>query len=208
MTEPLFSQPQRLGALVGSSSHVMVHARIFDDSMVAAPPAPADYAFGAFVGLALAPTTGAPQAVGIIANSRLINPDEGYAGPRLTVPQSDNAVFAPDFLNELGVEISVLLLGTLTATHGDQAVVREVLPVGTEVYALPAASCHRFHHAADGAFQMRYTPLLQEASPGLSQALMALICQQLAALCDDEERQMMEVLRRHVAWQTTFQAMS
>ena len=49
--------------------------------------------------------------IGVIYNSQLINPEYGNYGPRLSTPSRLNTVFSPDYLNEQGVLISILLLG-------------------------------------------------------------------------------------------------
>ena len=47
--------------------------------------------------------------IGVIYNSQLINPEYGSYRPRLSTPAKLNTVFSPDYLNEQGILISILL---------------------------------------------------------------------------------------------------
>lgn len=184
-----------LGKIVSSESHLLYHVRIYDKSERADPPQSKDYAFGNFVVVN-------SSTVGVVANSRLINPEGGHFGPRLTIPHSDNAVFAPDYINEVGVSVAILLLGHLYDT-GDHNVPTQVVPVGAEVRSMTQDELKRFHHGPEKRFQMRYYPTVAESGLPFSSALMQRICDQLEPLCQAQEVRMLRVLRKNLSWQST-----
>lgn len=138
------SESVELGKIVKSDSHVRYICQVFGAGEVAAPPRPADYAFGSFVRvplragmgvgaadvapLALGPVPGSdallPSAteadawgVGVIYDTLLVNPAFGTLGPRLS-NEGQVELFSPDYLSERAVLVAILLLGTLaTSTH-------------------------------------------------------------------------------------------
>ncbi len=190
-----------LGKILSSESHLLYHVRVYDSSECAEPPSPSDYAFGRFV--LLQANDHKESAVGVVANSRLLNPEAGQFGPRLTIPHSDNAVFAPDYLNEVGVLISVLLLGRLTHEGGNHNIPTQVMPVGAEVRTLSDDELQRFHRNADERFQMRYYPIVLESRLPFASGLLQQICAQLEPQCNPEEQRMLRVLQKNLAWQST-----
>ena len=72
------------------------------------PPSDDDYGFAQFVNLPLSKTE---EIVGVIYNSLLVNPEYANFGPRLS-PKPELGNFSPDYLNEQGFLIGILLLGT------------------------------------------------------------------------------------------------
>lgn len=192
-----------LGKIVASTSHIHYEARIYDSSECSKPPQNHAYALGSFV--RIHPHNPIQQAangtiVGIIVNSRLINPDMGHYGPRLTMQQEQNAIFAPDYLNELGTLIHILLVGYLQPQGGQQGLVREVLSVSDEVQSLTSEECKRFHRSDQGRFQMHYAALVQESGIPMAHALLQTMCTQLQSICAEEkEHQMLQLLQKHFA---------
>src|SRR5919202_1658961 len=120
----------RLAKIVKSNSHVDYVGRVIDALDADEPPAASDYGFAQFVSIPLDDL----DIVGVIYNSQLANPDYGNFGPRLS-PASDLSVLSPDYLNEQGTLIGILLLGwrdpARSAFH--HAVPRRVIPVNQEV---------------------------------------------------------------------------
>ncbi|MBK07666.1 MAG: hypothetical protein CL920_33330 [Deltaproteobacteria bacterium] len=197
-----------LGKILNSESHLLYNARIYDESECSAPPKRQDYAFGTFVLMQphqdTAEDTHREKIVGIISNSRLLNPESGNFGPRLTIPHEQNAVFAPDYLNEVGVVVSILLLGQLRPDQsGKQGVPPHVLPVGCTVRTLSTEEYKGFHYDENGRFQLRYYPLLAESGPGLAGSLLSMICEQLMSVCSPPERRILTALQKNAAWQST-----
>lgn len=199
-----------IGKIVASDSHLFYHTRVFDTSEVENPPSRFDYAFGSFVSISspteqlrAAENEKAESVIGIVSNSRLINPESAYYGPRLTVPQEQNKIFAPDYINEVGVMLSVLLLGSLTTKGGLQGVPPFVLPVGCEVRTATEQQIKAFHRDSEGRFQMRYYPLLSECGPALSPALLQKVCDSLSSVATPDERRILNVIRKNMTWQST-----
>lgn len=190
-----------LGKIVSSESHLLYHVRIFDASECAIPPKPKDFSLGTFV--AISNADAAELIVGIVANTRLINPEGGHFGPRLTIPHEQNAVFAPDYLSDVGVLISVLLLGRISNEAGVQGIPPTVLPVGSEAKVLPNEEIVSFHKDQRGRFQMRYYPLLMEMGPGFSMTLIQSVCDTLDGLLEHDEKRILSVVRKNVVWQNS-----
>ena len=73
--------------------------------------------------------------VGLIYDTLLVNPEYGSLGPRLS-PPAELSVLSPDYLNEQGVLVGVLLLGWRDAGGTHHTVPRRVIPVGQEIFRM------------------------------------------------------------------------
>lgn len=189
----------RIGKIVTSRSHLDYVAQIYNPGEVARPPEPASYAFGRFVRLER-------DAVGLIYDSQLQNPDFGAFGPRLTSSPAEARVFTPDLLNEQATLVSLLILGHFEGEHGVQGMPREVLGVHTEVEILDEEGFMRFHRDPTGRLQLRYMPLVQAQGGPASMTLLLSILDRLNLLFP-EERARLGVLRNALNWQRTIGAM-
>ena len=143
----------KIARIVSSNSHIDYVARIIDTLDVAAPPSAEDFGFAQFVKLPLEDET---QMVGVIYNSMLVNPEYSNFGPRLS-PKPELGSFSPDYLNEQGFLIGVLLLGAIDnrqkITHG---VPRRVVPAGQDVYKIEADEVKKFHADEGDCLQIHY----------------------------------------------------
>lgn len=189
----------RIGKIVTSRSHLDYVCQIYNPSEVARPPEPLSYAFGRFVRLE-------KDAVGIIYDSQLQNPDFGNFGPRLSSSPAEIRVFTPDLLNEQATLVSLLILGYFEGEHGVQGVPREVLPVHSEVELLEDEAFVRFHRDPSSRMQLRYMPLVQSHGGPASMTLLLSVLDRLNELCP-EERARLGVLRNALNWQRTIGAM-
>lgn len=193
----------KIASIVKSNSHVDYIGRIVDNLDSIAPPAPSDYGFAQFVRL----ETSDAKIIGVIYDTLLANPEYGSLGPRLS-PPADLSVLSPDYLNEQGILIGVLLLGWQdengTAHHG---VPRQVVPVGCGVHALSDEDEHRFHRAANGALQLHYYSQIMSHAGVFAVPLLEAIIEQLDPRCTGEERQRLCVLKKSLAWQRTINVM-
>lgn len=186
--------------IVSSNSHVDYVGRVIDRLDVETPPGAADYGFAQFVRL---PIEDGLEVVGVVYNTQLLNPEYGQFGPRLS-PRAELAVLSPDYLNEQGVIIGVLLLGW-RAESGEirQGVPRRVIPVGQEVYRMDARATEKFHRDAEGRLQLHYySQVVAHAGP-FAVPLLEAIIDQLDPLCALEERQRLCVLKKTLVWQRT-----
>lgn len=188
-----------IAKIIKSNSHVDYSARVLDSMETGQVPAAADYHFGRFVGVSV---DGA-VVVGVIYNSQLINPEYGNYGPRLSTPKELNAVFSPDYLNEQGVMIGILLLGWLDAGGSHQRIPRLVLPINAEVETLDDDSVRAFHHDSRGSLQLSYYPQVVTHAGAFTYPLLDAIVDQLEGLTAERERMRLNVLRRSLTWQQT-----
>lgn len=191
----------RIAKIVSSNSHVDYVGRIIDDLDAEDPP-PADaYGFAQFVAI----SSGASQIVGIIYDSKLINPEYANFGPRLS-PKPTLETFSPDFLNEQGILIGILLLGTLDAegmaSHG---IPRSVIPAGTDVNLLGADANAKFHRGNDGISLDYYSQVMAHAGP-LAVPLLENVIDGLLASGDAGDRDRLELLAQNLRWQRTMAA--
>lgn len=191
----------RIATIVSSNSHVDYVGRIVDELDAAEPPSPDSYGFAQFVGI----PSGDSEAVGIIYDSRLINPEYANFGPRLS-PKPTLENFSPDFLSEQGILIGILILGMInadgSASHG---VLRGVIPAGTDVMLLSSEKVERFHTGEDGINLHYYSQVVTHAGP-LAVPLLESVIEGLMNGRDKEVRDRLELLRQNLRWQRTMAA--
>jgi hypothetical protein len=190
----------KLAKIVKSNSHVDYIGRVIDALDADEPPAAADYGFAQFVSMPLDDE----EVIGVIYNSLLANPDFGNYGPRLS-PLPDLSILSPDYLNEQGLLVGILLLGWRSGAEdvNHQGVPRRVVPVNQEVYRLADEDVLRFHKAADGRVHLHYySQIITHAGP-FAVPLIEAIIEQLEPACEAEERQRLCVLKQALVWQRT-----
>ncbi len=193
----------KIASIVKSNSHVDYVGRIVDSLDTIAPPKTSDYGFAQFVGLSV----GQLEIVGVIYNTLLANPEYGNLGPRLS-PPADLSVLSPDYLNEQGVLVGILLLGWEGEEGiGHHGVPREVVPVGCAVHALSSAEMLKFHRAADEALQLHYYSQVMTHAGAFAVSLLEAIIDQLNPHCAPQEKQRLCVLKKSLAWQRTMGAL-
>ena len=205
----------KIAKIVKSNSHVDYVARVVDELDADAPPSADDYGFAQFVAV---PVSEDEEAVGVIYDTELVNPEYGSFGPRLS-SRSDLKVLSPDFLHEQGVLLGVLLLGSRSksdAKNSDasgangggawssrQGVPRRVVPVGQDVLRMTDEEVYTFHAGAGGSLQLHYfSQVLAHAGP-FAVPLVESVIEQLESACTPEERQRLCVLKKSLVWQRT-----
>lgn len=197
----------KIAKIVQSNSHVDYVGRVIDRLEADAPPHTDEYGFAQFVSVPLDDS----DVIGVIYNSQLINPDYGNYGPRLS-PLADLSVLSPDYLNEQGILIGILLLGwrehgaaaaaTARPVH-HHAVPRRIIPVNQDIYSLSDEDVQSFHRDAEGGVLLHYySQVLAHAGP-FSVPLIEAILEQLEPRCAPEERQRLCVLKQALVWQRT-----
>jgi hypothetical protein len=190
----------KLAKIVKSNSHVDYVGRVIDVLDADAPPAPSDYGFAQFVSI---PLEDGSEVVGVIYNSQLINPEYGNFGPRLS-SLVDNSVLSPDYLNEQGLLVGILLLGWRDASKvNHHSVPRRVIPVNQDIYRLVDEEVRRFHMDAGGRVQLHYYSQITTHAGPFSAALIEAIIEQLEPVCEPEDRQRLCVLKQALVWQRT-----
>lgn len=189
---------KRIAKIVASNSHVDYLGRVIDRLDAESAPSAEDYGFAQFVALPV----NAADVIGIVYDTRLVNPEYGNFGPRLS-PPAELSVLSPDYLNEQGVLIGVLLLGWRDAAGTHHNVPRRVIPVGQEVYAVPEEEAIAFHRDAAGQLRLHYfSQVVAHAGP-FALPLLEAVLEQLEANAGPEERQRFCVLRKSLSWQRT-----
>ena len=196
----------RIARIVKSNSHVDYVGRVIDPLDASEPPTAEDYGFAQFVSMPLEGAGG--EVVGVVYDTQLVNPEYGSFGPRLS-PREELAVLSPDYLNEQGVLVGVLLLGwrergpkggAWASHHG---VPRRVIPVGQDVFALGPEDVSDFHRDREGAVALRYFPQVVAHAGAFAVPVVEAVIDQLEPGCTREERQRLCVLRRSLSWQRT-----
>lgn len=189
----------KIAKIVNSNSHVDYIGRVIDRLDADAPPAANDYGFAQFVSL---PIEEDLEVVGVIYNTELVNPEYGHFGPRLS-PRADLAVLSPDYLNEQGVLVGILLIGWRESKAVKHGVPRRVIPVGQDVYRLTDEDAHEFHRDAEGRLHLHYYSQVIAHAGAFAVPLIEAIIGQLDAACTSEEQQRLCVLRKSLVWQRT-----
>jgi hypothetical protein len=193
----------KIAQIVSSNSHIDYVARVVDSLDTDSPPKAEDYCFGQFVKLA----GPAEDVIGVIYDSRLVNPEYGSFGPRLS-PRPALASFSPDYINEQGILIGILLLGTIDgegkSTHG---VPRQIVPAGQDVMKVEDDDVTRFHSDGDGRMHLHYYAQVVANAGQFAIPLLDSIIEQLCSGCSEIEKQRLQVLKQSLVWQGTFGGM-
>jgi hypothetical protein len=176
-----------IAKIIQSNSHVDYAARILDSLETAQSPGPSEYSFGQFVKIEV----GEIDAVGIIYNSQLINPEYGSFGPRLTTPREHNSVFG------------VLLLGWRDVHGAHQGVPKVVLPINSQVETMTDDEVRAFHLDEKGGAQLLYYSHVTTHAGLFAFQLLTSIVDQVSELISERERSRLAILRKSLVWQQT-----
>jgi hypothetical protein len=190
---------KRIAKIVASRSHVDYVGRVIDRLDAESAPGADDYGFAQFVRL---PVGEDEDVVGVVYNTQLVNPEYGNFGPRLS-PPAELSILSPDYLNEQGVFVGVLLLGWRDGAGTHHTVPRRVIPVGQEVFAMPDADVLKFHRDGAGQLRLHYFSQVVAHAGAFALPLLEAVLEQLEAGATSEERQRFCVLRKSLAWQRT-----
>ena len=193
----------KIAKIVKSNSHIDYVGRVIDSLDVNDPPESEDYGFAQFVSLPLE----REEIVGVIYNSMLLNPDYANFGPRLS-PKPELGNFSPDYLNEQGFLIGILLLGWLDEnkkiTHG---VPRRVVPAGQEVFKIEAERVKQFHTDESECLQIHYYSQVVAHAGLFAVPLLEAVIEQLSIDCREEDKKRLGVLKQTLSWQRTMNGM-
>lgn len=185
----------KIGKIVGSNSHIDYVARIGSGGVDVAAT---DYGFGQFVSM----DTVTDRFVGVVYDSRLINPEFSNFGPRL---QPRPAIGEPSRPEEPGVLIGIILLGTMTAESGpDHTIPVRVISVGTDVETMPDDAVSLFHSSPSGDIHLGYYQRIIANSGQFAVPLLESIIERLGHNCAGPDRDRLAVLRDSLKWRSTF----
>jgi hypothetical protein len=194
----------KIAKIIKSNSHIDYVGRVVDELDAENPPSADDYGFAQFVNLPLSETE---EIVGVIYNSLLVNPEYANFGPRLS-PKPELGNFSPDYLNEQGFLIGILLLGT-TGENGKilHGVPRRVVPPGQDIFKIGANEVKKFHTDANDCLQIHYYSQVVAHAGLFAVPLLEAVIEQLSLECKDEEKKRLDVLKQTLAWQRTLGGM-
>ncbi|CAN5694011.1 hypothetical protein BH24ACI3_BH24ACI3_02240 [soil metagenome] len=190
----------KIAKIVGSNSHIDYVARVIDDRDGESPPDSQDYGFAQFVAI----DAGELTAIGVIHDSRLINPDYANFGPRLS-PKPMIGKFSPDSISEQGILLGIMLLGTVSEI-GEcmHSVPRIVVPAASDVRKMTPVEVLDFHGSKLGPIRLNYYPHLMRHTGAFAAPLLDSIIEQLLQGCDAADRERLAVIRNSLKWQSTF----
>ncbi len=189
-----------IAKIISSNSHIDYAARVVDEFDASDHPGPADYRFGTFVWM---PALDGGRIVGVVYNSMLVNPEFASYGPRLS-PKPDAGNFTPDYLNEQGVLLGILLIGSIGPEGTpDQDVPGQVVQAGEPVHLLGAEDFRAFHREIGGALCLKYYPQIVAHTGAFAVPLLQSIISRLRTEAENEDLRKLEVLRQNLSWQRT-----
>jgi hypothetical protein len=128
----------------------------------------------------------------------LLNPEYGNLGPRLS-SREDLAVFSPDYLNERGVLVEILVLGWEELGQAHHAVPALAAQVGATVEKMTVADVHNFHRDEHGRFLIGYLPQLMLRNDPMIPSLLLVILERLEPAFP-QQRRVIGVLKNNLAW--------
>ncbi len=186
-----------IGTIVRSNSHISYLCRVFGKLETDVLPRPQEYAFGSFVSL-LPDDDSDVRLVGVLRDTILLNPEFGNLGPRLSSNQ-ELAVVSPDYLDEKGVLVEVLVLGWVTGNQARHVVPPLAAQVGTQVELMPDSAIEAFHRDARNRFLIGYLPQLIAGDDPMIASLLLSILDKVEPFFP-EQRGVISVLRTNLAW--------
>lgn len=193
----------KIAKIVSSNSHIDYIGRVIDsidgdDEL----PRPSDYSFAQFVSL----QGDDEEVIGIIYDSRLINPEYGSFAPR-SGQRAELARHNADYAKEQGVLIGILLLGTMDSSgktfHG---IPPKIVGVGQPVTKIDHEQVRRFHESG-GTVQLHYYTQVVSNARQFAIPLLNSIIDELCISCSETEKQRLQVLKQSLTWQGTFGGM-
>lgn len=194
----------KIAKIVKSNSHIDYVGRVIDSLDVEHPPKSEDFGFANFVSL---PLENDSEIIGVIYNSMLINPEYANYGPRLS-PKPELGNFSPDYLNEQGFLIGILLLGAKDENGKIlQGVPHRVVPAGQEVYKIDGEIVKNFHTDESDCMQIHYYSQVVAHAGLFAVPLLEEIIRKLSLDCSDEDKNRLGVLKQTLAWQRTIGGM-
>ena len=190
---------QAIGRIVKSNSHIDYVCQVYAPLETDYNPQPEDYAFGRFVKAPI-DGAGAREAVGIVYDTILLNPEYGSLGPRLN-PPGDQVTLAPDYLVEKATAVGIIIVGLLAVDASEHGVISFSLPVDAEVVGMSPAETRRFHLVGE-SLSLGYLPqLVSHQSPLVTELGLTVIRHLLSLFADPGEQRLLRTLAAHFTWQ-------
>ncbi len=192
----------KIAKIVKSNSHIDYCGRVIDSLDSSNPPSPEDYGFAQFVSIPFDENDEDRKIIGVIYDSILINPEYSNFGPRLS-SQTELRGFSPDFLNEKGILLGILLLGSFENGENFHGVPRRVIPAGRDVFKMSEDEIFKFHTDKKGNRQIHYYSQIMVNAGLIASPLLESIVQQLSENASAGDIKRLNVLKNALAWQRT-----
>lgn len=189
----------KIAKIVSSNSHIAYVARVLDardeDREI-----PADeYGFGRFVSI----ENGGERIVGVISDSRLVNPE--YLSPSTRLGQASAlGELRRDLVEDKRTLIAILLLGSIKDGVAAHTIPLRVLPSGADVQSLSDEATADFHRGPNGEVTLAYFPSLMSHSGPLAATLAKTMISKLSPHFSEFERQKLAVMADSLSWKQTF----
>lgn len=198
-----------LGKVIGSNSHIDYVCEIYNEGMRENPPDPTDFEFGQFVYIQKEIQGKERCFIGVIYDTRIVDPDQGRTGPRLSQPEEQN-IFQPTYVDEKRVLAGIALLGYIDIDGGEidevsHSIPRWTLEVDDVVQKLSDEDMVGFH-VLDEEVKLEYYQRMVDVAGGFAEDILSQI---LERLMEEKpgEADALQVIQRNLEWQTKMEGM-
>lgn len=213
MTEPVTNSDSpdldscvRIGSIVSSNSHLDYVVEIFKERDCDRPPELHEREFGQPVFIKKVIDGTEHAVMGVIYDTKLVDPDQGRTGPRLA--QDNQAQFTPGYIEERTTLAGVALLGTAvisdgrTITDPTHRMPRWTLEVDDTVYQCPDEVTVSFH-TVDEQIQLAYLDRLVDIAGDLGAEVIVTLIDRLRQMLpeDDPNQRVLDVVEQNIEWQ-------
>lgn len=197
-----------LGTIAQSHSQMDYVVEVYRERDRERPPGKQDYEFGQPV-YTTTDVQGETRAmIGVVYDSRLVDPEQGREGPRLSNP--DQELFVPGYVDEKRTLLGVAFLGVAELTpHSEtagydltaveQAMPRWTLDIDDAVSKLPTAGFKQFHFPESTLRVQYYDRLISTAERFGAEVTLAVLDRLRADTPADEN--MLDVIEQKVRWE-------
>ena len=197
-----------IGSIVSSNNHMDYTVEIFNETDREQVPGPAECGFGQPVFIHKTIQDTEHVIIGVIYDTRLVDPDQGRSGPRLA--QGDQKQFTPGYVEERTKLAGVALLGTAEVTddgsieNPSHQMPRWTLDVEDVVERCPDGVTRAFHTGSDGGILIAYMERLLDLAGPLGAEVMLVLLEQLReSFPADEHQRVLDVIEKDVRWQSS-----
>ncbi len=162
-------QREEIGKILGSESQIDYLCEIYRSTDVEDPPSPSDHRFGQFVSVTKEIDDTRVEFVGIIYDSKIVNPDQGRTVPSLSRPE-DQELFHPSYIDERKTLAGIAMLGYIRSSEEGSDERKHCVPpwtleVDDIVKKLSREEMVSFHEFEEGIKLGYYQNLLKIAGP-------------------------------------------